>query len=214
VSNFFFNPNKASILICRALAGLFTLNGIMCWYRFGPEVALGSLIAAFVMEVGAHLINLKEIVSASDRTNEDRIIVWMETEDEDLLPYRASSGAVGWDLKAAEDVVIPEGDRVLVGTGIKLEINSPFVEAQVRPRSGRAAREGLTVLNTPGTIDPDYRGEVKVILYNTSNRPVWIRRGERIAQLVFNRVCLPYIVHVDRVRATERGKGGFGSTGK
>lgn len=133
------------------------------------------------------------------------------------LPAYQTDGAAGMDLLAAipEDApleIAPLG-RVLVPTGFVLEIPAGF-EGQVRPRSGLAARHGVTVLNSPGTIDSDYRGEVQVILVNLSDIPFRINRADRIAQLVLAAVVRLAPVEVEAVGATARGDGGFGSTGR
>ena len=133
------------------------------------------------------------------------------------LPDYHSSGAAGIDLTAAvqegHPLTLKPGDRALVPTGLVLQIPEGF-EAQVRPRSGIALRHGVTVLNSPGTIDADYRGEVMVLLINHGDEPVNIARGERIAQLVFAPVTQATLVAVKSVSDTTRGGGGFGSTGR
>lgn len=130
------------------------------------------------------------------------------------LPSKATSGSSGVDLRAAlaDDLVIQPGGRSLVPTGLIVEIPEGW-EWQVRPRSGLAARDGLTVLNSPGTVDSDYRGEVKVILVNLGDRPVTLQRGDRIAQAVLARVADAELVERDGLGSTERGEGGFGHTG-
>ncbi len=130
------------------------------------------------------------------------------------LPSRATPHAAGYDVRSAEpDFVLEPGDIRLVGTGLVLEMPMDL-ECQVRPRSGLAVKHGVTLPNTPGTIDPDYRGEVKVPLINLGRAPVSITRGERVAQLVFARfVALP-VEEVGEVGSTARGQGGFGSTGR
>lgn len=132
------------------------------------------------------------------------------------LPSYQSAHAAGFDLLAAvpEDAPVPlePSDRVLVPTGLVLELPEGY-EAQVRPRSGLALKHGVTVLNSPGTIDADYRGEVKVLLINLGAETFLIQRGDRIAQLVISPVTHVEIVAADALGATERGKGGFGSTG-
>jgi dUTP pyrophosphatase len=132
------------------------------------------------------------------------------------LPSYHSKGAAGLDLVAALDTQHPltlaPGARVLVPTGLVLELPAGY-EAQVRPRSGLALNYGITVLNSPGTIDSDYRGEVGVVLANLGHAPFEIRRGERIAQLVVHPVARAELVEVTEVGATTRGDGGFGSTG-
>ena len=130
------------------------------------------------------------------------------------VPVYQTADAAGMDLYAAvvEDVVLTSGDRALVPTGFSMALPSGF-EAQVRPRSGLAAKYGVTVLNTPGTIDADYRGEVKVILINHGADPFRVIRGERIAQMVIAPVTQGAMVKVGDLPETARGEGGFGSTG-
>lgn len=130
------------------------------------------------------------------------------------LPEYQSVGASGADLRAciSEEVIVAPGARVLVPTGLRMEIPQGL-EGQVRPRSGLAARSGLTVLNTPGTIDSDYRGEVKIILINLGNEEVRICNGDRIAQIVFSPVVRVSFSREADIGQTGRGSGGFGSTG-
>jgi len=129
------------------------------------------------------------------------------------LPRYMTPGSAGMDLLAdiEADVVLPPGGRQLVATGIAVAI-PPGFEGQVRPRSGLALRHGLTLLNSPGTIDADYRGEVQVLLANLGGEPARIRRGDRIAQLVIAPVVWVTWQEADALRPTERGAGGFGST--
>lgn len=129
------------------------------------------------------------------------------------LPSRQTTGSAGFDLASAEpDFVLAPGERRLVSTGLAIEIPTG-VEGQVRPRSGLALRHGITMPNAPGTIDSDYRGEVRVILQNSGTQPVTIARGDRIAQLVFARYEAPELVDVMELEGSARGAGGFGSTG-
>ncbi len=128
------------------------------------------------------------------------------------LPAYATSGAAGMDVVSAEDVVIAPGARHAVATGLAVAIPQGF-EIQVRPRSGLALKHGITVPNTPGTIDSDYRGEVKVILINLGAEPFAVQRGDRVAQLVLAPVVLAAWDEVAELDATTRGAGGFGSTG-
>ncbi|CDO35647.1 MULTISPECIES: dUTP diphosphatase [Novosphingobium] len=128
------------------------------------------------------------------------------------LPAYATSGAAGMDVVSAEDVTIAPGARHAVATGIAVAIPQGF-EIQVRPRSGLALKHGITVANAPGTVDSDYRGEVKAILINHGNAPFEIRRGDRVAQLVLAPVTLASWLPVEELDETERGEGGFGSTG-
>lgn len=128
------------------------------------------------------------------------------------LPAYATDGAAGMDVLAAEDVTIAPGARHAVATGLALAI-PPGFEIQVRPRSGLALKHGITVPNTPGTIDSDYRGELKVILINHGTVPFAVRRGDRVAQLVLAPVTQASWLEVDELDETARGEGGFGSTG-
>jgi len=130
------------------------------------------------------------------------------------LPAYATPGAAGMDLQAAVDAplkILP-GERALVPTGLQIAVPAGF-EAQIRPRSGLALKQGITCLNTPGTIDSDYRGEVKVLLANLGREPFVIERGMRIAQLVIAPVVQAEWLLVTALDATVRGAGGFGSTG-
>lgn len=137
------------------------------------------------------------------------------TEDVQL-PQRMSDQASGFDLYAAvpanEPIVLQPGQRALVPTGVALAI-PPQLEAQIRPRSGLAFKHGITCLNTPGTIDADYRGEIKVLLINLGQEQFAIQRNERIAQMVFQHVPPVILETVMRLDDTERGAGGFGHTG-
>lgn len=128
------------------------------------------------------------------------------------LPAYATHGAAGMDVVSAEDVTLPSMGRHAVATGLALAIPNGF-EVQVRPRSGLALKHGISLPNTPGTIDSDYRGELKVILINLGTEPFEIKRGDRIAQLVVAPVQIGRMVVVDVLDETVRGAGGFGSTG-
>ena len=129
------------------------------------------------------------------------------------LPRYETEGSAGMDLRADEAFSLAPGERRLVPTGLAMEI-PPGHEGQVRPRSGLAVRHGIGIVNAPGTIDSDYRGEVKVVLVNLGQEPAAFARGDRIAQLVIAPVTRATIVVVDDLSATERGAGGFGSTGR
>jgi dUTP pyrophosphatase len=128
------------------------------------------------------------------------------------LPAYATTGAAGMDVVSAEDVTIAPGARHAVATGLSLAIPEGY-EIQVRPRSGLALKHGITVPNTPGTIDSDYRGELKVILINLGPEPFAIARGDRVAQLMLAPVVQAAWSEVAELDATDRGEGGFGSTG-
>ncbi len=129
------------------------------------------------------------------------------------LPGRATPHAAGYDLRAAESVTLEPGQIRLVATGLVMELPEG-IECQIRPRSGLALRHGLTLPNSPGTIDPDYRGELRVILQNLGTEPITLDRGDRIAQLVFSRFEVPDVEETWETTETERGEGGFGSTGR
>lgn len=130
------------------------------------------------------------------------------------LPERATPHAAGYDLRSADPDFVLERDEIrLVGTGLAMELPEG-IECQVRPRSGMATRHGVTMPNAPGTIDPDYRGEVRVPLQNLGAGPVTIRRGERIAQMIFARFEVLEVTEVGALSPTQRGEGGFGSTGR
>lgn len=128
------------------------------------------------------------------------------------LPRYASAGAAGMDVVSAEDVVLPPGGRHAVATGFAMAIPQGF-EIQVRPRSGLALRHAITVPNSPGTIDSDYRGELKIILINHALEPFAIQRGDRIAQIVLAPVVQAIWEESEELDQTARGSGGFGSTG-
>jgi dUTP pyrophosphatase len=149
------------------------------------------------MESGAPVLRVKKI------------------DEQAALPCYESSGAAGMDLRAFidEEICIPPLERRKVPTGLCFEIMQGY-EAQIRPRSGLADKHGITVLNAPGTIDSDYRGEVQVILVNLGNEPFVVKNGERIAQMVIAPVTRSSICEVQSLSETERGGGGFGSTGR
>ena len=138
---------------------------------------------------------------------------WLKNGEGLPVPTYATDGAAGLDVVAAETVTLAPGQRHAVATGFSIAIPEGY-EVQVRPRSGLALKHGITCLNTPGTIDHDYRGEVKVILANLGNEPFEVRRGERIAQLVPALVTKAAFLEVEALGETSRGAGGFGSTGR
>ena len=129
-----------------------------------------------------------------------------------VLPSYAHPSDAGMDVRSVEDLVLAPGRRALVHTGLVMLL-PPGYEAQVRPRSGLALKSGVTVLNTPGTIDSGYRGEVGVILINLGDSEFQVRKGDKVAQLVIAPVTQPEIAEADAVDETDRGAGGFGSTG-
>lgn len=135
------------------------------------------------------------------------------TDDPMFVPETQTSGASGSDLRACVDheLVIKPYERALIPTGISIAVPRGY-EAQIRPRSGLAYKHGVTLLNTPGTIDSDYRGEIKVILINLGDTDFIVKRGDRIAQMVFSKCENPSIERVNQLDETDRGEGGFGST--
>jgi len=137
----------------------------------------------------------------------------MEVKVKGNIPVYGKPGDAGADLVSERDVVLGSGQTILVPTGTFIEIPDGYV-GLVHPRSGLAANHGITVLNAPGTIDSGFRGEIQVILHNTSGHSVQIIRGMRIAQLVIQEFVTAQFVQVDELSDTERGDGGFGSTGK
>jgi dUTP pyrophosphatase len=128
------------------------------------------------------------------------------------LPSYATDGAAGMDLRSSEETRILPGERAAVRTGLYLEIPKGW-EGQVRPRSGLALKHGVTLLNSPGTIDSDYRGEIKVILINLGHESFPVKRGDRIAQIIFSRHGRAELCEAEKISSTERASGGFGSTG-
>ncbi|MBR6061972.1 MAG: dUTP diphosphatase [Spirochaetales bacterium] len=130
-----------------------------------------------------------------------------------IVPTKQTANSAGYDLYASEDVSIAAHKYAAVGTGISVEMPNN-IEGQVRPRSGLAFKFGITVLNAPGTIDADYRGEIRVCLINHSDTDYDVHAGDRIAQIVFAAVAPTVLTEVTQLGATERGEGGFGSTGK
>jgi dUTP pyrophosphatase len=131
------------------------------------------------------------------------------------LPEYATVGSSGMDIRAniENPIILNQLERTLIPTGLFVEIPNGY-EAQIRPRSGLAIKQGITCLNTPGTIDADYRGEIKVILINLSNETVTIQHGDRIAQMVFMKIEQVQLTEVEIINETQRGEGGFGHTGK
>ena len=144
-----------------------------------------------------------------------RVLLKRRQGSEDLdLPRYASPGSAGLDLPAAVDgqIVLQPGEFMMVPTGFHIAL-PPGYEAQVRPRSGMAAKHGVTVLNSPGTVDSDYRGEIKVILINLGQTQFIVRRGDRIAQMVIAPVTRAKLAESEEIPGTKRGEGGFGHTG-
>ena len=137
-----------------------------------------------------------------------------KAENKDFLPVYSSAEAAGADLKACiqEDIILKPGQRYLVPTGLSIQLPAGY-EAQIRPRSGLAIKHGISLVNTPGTIDSDYRGEVKIIMINLGSEDFVIKRGDRIAQMFIAPVTHGMFAMADSLDATDRGAGGFGSTG-
>jgi len=140
------------------------------------------------------------------------IKIHMDNGCEDLFPRKAHDDDAAFDLRSRVDIIIPSGKIMLVPTGVFMELPIGY-EAQVRPRSGLALKHGITVLNTPGTIDAGYRGEVGVILINAGENNFTIARGDRIAQMVIQQLTDVQLVSAEALSETARGAGGFGSTG-
>lgn len=136
-------------------------------------------------------------------------------KSENPLPEYATVGSSGMDVKASlsEPISMQPMERVLVPTGLYIELPEGY-EAQIRPRSGLAIKQGITCLNTPGTIDSDYRGEIKIVLINLSDQEQVIRPGERIAQMVIQQIEKAFWINTDYLNETKRSEGGFGHTGK
>jgi dUTP pyrophosphatase len=145
----------------------------------------------------------------------DKLEVKIINKSANALPFYATEGSSGMDLRAdiENDFILNPLERKLVTTGLFIELPNGY-EAQVRPRSGLAIKQGITCLNSPGTVDADYRGELKVVLINLSNEPQTIHKGDRIAQIVFQKVEIVTLTQVDEINSTVRGEGGFGHTGK
>lgn len=142
----------------------------------------------------------------------EKLIIKLVHEDA-KLPYRANEGDAGLDLFSIEEKIIQPGEATLVGTGLQIELPKG-TEAQIRPRSGLALKHSITVLNSPGTIDEGYRGEIKVILINHGNEPFKVEKDMRIAQMVIASVLKVELVKADVLSETDRAAGGFGSSGK
>lgn len=140
-------------------------------------------------------------------------VKFLKLHEDAVIPTRGTALAAGLDLCCVEEFLLNPGDIKIVPTGLSMEL-PPSHEGQVRPRSGLAAKFGVTVLNSPGTIDEDYRGEIKVILINHGLRTFIGHKGDRIAQLVVAKVVIPEVVETTELNTTQRGEGGFGSTGR
>ena len=158
---------------------------------------------------------LSEFKDYTQQMNKVKVLVERLPESEGLpLPQYATPGSAGMDLYAAtdKDITLAPGERALVPTGLKIAVPEGY-EAQIRPRSGLALRNGITLVNTPGTIDSDYRGALQIIVINLGSEPVTIHRGDRIAQMIIAPVTRAELREVDSLPDTIRGGGGFGHTG-
>ncbi|MDD2320287.1 MAG: dUTP diphosphatase [Geobacteraceae bacterium] len=142
-------------------------------------------------------------------------VLRLRTGSVNKLPGYMTAHSAGMDLYAdlSHDTLLSPGERAMIPTGIAIELPDGY-EAQIRPRSGLAIRHGITLVNSPGTIDPDYRGEIAVIVINHGSEPFIIKSGDRIAQMVFTRFVRVELVEVPELNKTARGEGGFGHTGK
>lgn len=163
------------------------------------------------------MVDKEDILELCDGPNVNSVIVKVINKSNNPLPQYKTSGAAGMDLMAFitgdEEIVIKPQETKLINTGLFIELPTGW-EAQVRSRSGLAAMENVFVLNSPGTIDSDYRGEIKVILTNLGDKDFIVHTGDRIAQMVLNKVTKIKFYEVTNLDNTERGDGGFGSTGK
>ena len=144
---------------------------------------------------------------------ETEIKIKMSADAADLFPAKAHSSDAAWDLRARSAVELPVGRSTLVPTGVFIELPENF-EAQIRPRSGLALKHDLMLTNSPGTVDAGYRGEIGVIMYNGSDTPYKIERGDRIAQMVICKLPEVTLIQSDALNDSDRGAGGFGSSGK
>ena len=142
----------------------------------------------------------------------NKVLIQLEDKPGVSMPHMATAGAAGYDICASESVFIKPGSFAKVSTGLRIMM-PPGLEAQIRPRSGLAARNGVTVLNAPGTIDSDYRGEICVLLINHGSETFHVEPGMRIAQMVFANVVQVDFDKRDQLEQSDRGEGGFGSTG-
>lgn len=143
--------------------------------------------------------------------NDLKLLV-QKIDEKAVIPYYAHKGDAGLDLFSIEEVTIKPMERKLIRTGIKIQLPEN-TEAQVRPRSGLALKYGITVLNTPGTVDEGYRGEIKIILVNLSDESFQVKQGMKIAQMVIKPTVTPEVEEVSKLSETSRGENGFGSTG-
>lgn len=140
-------------------------------------------------------------------------VLFYKIDEDAFIPEKATHGSAGRDIRSIEDVILPPGDRKLISTGLAV-ILPEGTEAQIRPRSGLAIKHGITVINSPATIDSDYRGELKIPLINHGKEEFRIRKYDRVAQIVISKVITVNIEEALSLPDTERGSGGFGSTGR
>lgn len=176
-----------------------------------PSTKASEYIGWLTLAAALALPILKMVFNLIERRIEMKLYV--EIIDNDAkLPFYAHEGDAGMDLYSVDETVILPGDRTLIHTGIKIQL-PPNTEAQIRPRSGLALKNGITVLNTPGTIDEGYRGEIGIIVINHGTEEFKVTKGMKIAQMVIKPVLRVEIKQVDELTDSERGEGGFGSTG-
>lgn len=181
------------------------------WWKELEEGGLEEEAAAFLASLGVYdVVPLWSLERVGDRGS---VPLRLKRHDKGVeLPGYAHPGDAGLDIRSAEDLVLQPGQRALVSTGFSMALPEGYA-AFVQPRSGLAAKHGVSIVNTPGLIDCHYRGEVKVILINLGSEPFQVRRGDRIAQMVIQKVENASVVEVEELDDTERGEGGFGSTG-
>lgn len=161
-------------------------------------------------------MKLEEIREQSFKVEfkDNKIIKFKKLHEDAVIPRKADDGSACYDLVSIDDAIVPARGRVLVHTGLSWDPNMNNVELQVRPRSGMAVKHGITVLNTPGTVDASYRGEICVILYNTSDTDYEVKKGDRVAQAKIDIVPEFIIEETDNLSSTSRGNGGFGHSGR
>lgn len=181
------------------------------WWKELDDNGLWEEATTFLSSLGVYdVVPLMSLDRLGDRGSVPLRVKRLDPEIE--LPAYAHPGDAGLDLRSAEELVLLPGQRALISTGFSMALPEGYA-AFVQPRSGLAARHGISIVNTPGLVDCHYRGEVKVILINLGNEPFKVRRGDRIAQMVIQRVENAAVLEVEELDPTERGEGGFGSTG-
>lgn len=190
----------------------FEIEGTMMEKRLRPD-GTAEEVLKLVKSLGVYdLVPLLELRRVSGREDREMILRIMRLDPEIEPPSYAHPGDAGLDIRSAEDITLQPGERATIGTGFAMALPEGYA-AFVQPRSGLAARNGISIVNTPGLIDCHYRGEVKVILINLGGEPFQVKRGDRIAQMVVQGVEAARVELVDELDDTSRGEGGFGSTG-